>query len=417
MNTALYTEQFDRLGESLVHNGGVTDGAYVLIHAHTGGEELAQAAAKHAWERGASEVDIFTFDHAELHKELTANPTATEFSFCEKETAAWQRAMDEGGVVIQLRSEPDPKLFDPLSEVYGRWRTAQWEARAGFWERGVMDGEFAWILIHIPTKEIAPYIYPELSPEEALEANWQAMFAMTLTDQPGHIERLTKNDRTLRRRAALMNELQIKTIHFSGPNTDLQVGLRRRADWHGGSKITYGKNSRRHTPNAPTYEVYTTPDWRTVSGTVAMTKDVVINGAVVSDGRLTIANGEVTEVQASNGKAALEELIAYDEGSKRIGEVALVGLDSPVAKQGRVFRANVPDENAACHIALGAAYLAGIDGGDVLTLEEQAAIGINKSAVHHDFMISDEHTKVTAITYSGEEIVLLENGHWTPDFL
>lgn len=404
------------MGEALVFKGGVTPGAYVLIHAHAGGEALAEATAKHARAYGASEVDIFTFDHAELHQELSANPEATEFSFCPKETAAWKRVMDEGGVAIQIRSEPDPALFDPLSDTYGRWRTAQWASRAGFWERAVLDGEFAWLLIHIPTKEIAPYIYPELPAEEALEANWQAMFAMTLTDEPGHIERIIENDRALRRRAAKLNELQVKTIHFSGPDTDLTVGLRRRADWHGGSKITHGKNNRRHTPNAPTYEVYTTPDWRAVSGTVAITKDVVINGTVVTDGQLTIEDGEVTAVAATSGVEALEELIAFDPGSKRVGEVALVGLDSPVAKQGRVFRANVPDENAACHIALGGAYLAGIDGGDLLSLEEQAEIGVNKSAVHHDFMISNEHTTVTATTYSGEEYTLIEDGHWTGEF-
>ena len=242
------------------------------------------------------------------------------------------------------------------------------------------------------------------------------MFEMTLTDRPGHIERLTQNDLKLRSRAAKLDELQLKTLHFTGLNTDLTIGLSPRAHWLGGSKVAHGKHERRHTPNAPTYEVYTTPDWRTVSGTVRLTKEIVIDGSVIEEGQLTFEAGRVTKVAAKTGQEILEEMVHSDEGAAQLGEVALVGLDSPIAKQGRVFRANVPDENAACHIALGASFLAAIHDGDSLSKAEATKLGCNVSALHHDVMISDFDTTVTATGYDGQTYTLIEGGHWTPEF-
>ena len=75
------------------------------------------------------------------------------------------------------------------------------------------------------------------------------------------------------------------------------------------------------------------------------------------------------------------------------------------------------DENAACHFAFGSAYLAAIADGDALSQSERDALGINVSSIHHDIMISNQHTTVTGTTSAGDTLTLIEDGHWTPDFL
>jgi aminopeptidase len=124
----------------------------------------------------------------------------------------------------------------------------------------------------------------------------------------------------------------------------------------------------------------------------------------------------ITSFDAVKGRETFEEYLSSDPGARRLGEVALVGIDSPVFKSGRVFEEILFDENAACHIAVGSAYKFCLDGGSSLSKEELADIGCNESSVHTDMMISDEHVSVTAHTYSGEQLCLIQDGQWQGSF-
>ena len=78
---------------------------------------------------------------------------------------------------------------------------------------------------------------------------------------------------------------------------------------------------------------------------------------------LEFRNGEIVNFKAAEGQEHFGAYIANDPGAKRLGEVALVGVDSPIYQSGRLFEEILFDENAACHIALGFAYRFCIDGG------------------------------------------------------
>ena len=84
---------------------------------------------------------------------------------------------------------------------------------------------------------------------------------------------------------------------------------------------------------------------------------------------------------ATNGADTFAEYIASDSGANRLGEVALVGIDSPVYKTGKVFQEILFDENAACHIAVGQAYKFCLEGGTDLDSAKAAAVGCNESVV------------------------------------
>ena len=69
------------------------------------------------------------------------------------------------------------------------------------------------------------------------------------------------------------------------------------------------------------------------------------------------------EVHASaRARARSHSLLESDENARMLGEVALVDRESRVGQLGLVFGDTLLDENAACHIALGAAYPAPIPG-------------------------------------------------------
>jgi aminopeptidase len=108
----------------------------------------------------------------------------------------------------------------------------------------------------------------------------------------------------------------------------------------------------------------------------------------------------------------LEQYLKMDEGATRLGEVALVGVDSPIHRAGKVFSSILFDENASCHIALGSGYINTWKDGVSLSGEQRAAEGFNDSLVHTDFMIGSEKVSVDGITHSGERCAIIKNGEF-----
>jgi aminopeptidase len=106
-------------------------------------------------------------------------------------------------------------------------------------------------------------------------------------------------------------------------------------------------------------------------------------------------------------------MIAMDEGASYLGEVALVPFSSPICQSGITFCETLFDENAACHLALGAGYTHTVDGYENYTLAELHEMGINDSMIHVDFMIGTEDLSVVANTKDGKKVTLFKDGEWT----
>ena len=96
----------------------------------------------------------------------------------------------------------------------------------------------------------------------------------------------------------------------------------------------------------------------------------------------------------------------------RLGELALVPHNSPVAQTGVLFYNTLFDENAASHVALGAAYKFTLRGGETMSDEEFEAEGGNRSAAHVDFMIGSEELDVDGVLADGRVEPLMRSGDW-----
>ena len=147
------------------------------------------------------------------------------------------------------------------------------------------------------------------------------------------------------------------------------------------------------------------------------TRPFYINGCLIEGLEIVFESGKIVEFSASQGKETFQAYIDSDEGGRRLGEVALVGIDSPIYQSGLVFQEILFDENAACHIAVGSAYKTCLENGENLGAEELAGVGCNESVVHTDMMISSEEVDVTAKTMGGESITLIGKGEWAADLL
>src|SRR3989442_1256594 len=100
-------------------------------------------------------------------------------------------------------------------------------------------------------------------------------------DAPAPVGAWEAHTAKLRARWELLEGLAFHAIPFSGPGTDLTVGLLPEAPWMGGGISTV--NGTFHVPNLPTEEVFTSPDWRRTEGTVRSTRPLQLGGTIVRD--------------------------------------------------------------------------------------------------------------------------------------
>jgi len=182
------------------------------------------------------------------------------------------------------------------------------------------------------------------------------------------------------------------------------------AKWISGGILT--KAGIETVANMPTEEVFTTPDYRRVEGTVAATKPIqLIGGSVVEGVRLRFSSGRAVEIDADRNADALRAQMASDPGAARLGEVALVDGASPVGQTGLVFGDLLIDENATSHIAWGHAYAFTVP--DLPTDEgEQDARGFNLSGVHQDAMIGGPEVDMTGIAKNSDRIPIIRDDAW-----
>lgn len=118
------------------------------------------------------------------------------------------------------------------------------------------------------------------------------------------------------------------------------------------------------------------------------------------------------DFEAEKGYDILKQLIETDEGSGRIGEVALVPNDSPISNSGLLYYETLFDENAANHLALGAAYPTNVVNGSNMSEEELDKAHVNSSISHVDFMIGDAEMDIDGINEDGTREPVFRKGNW-----
>jgi aminopeptidase len=162
----------------------------------------------------------------------------------------------------------------------------------------------------------------------------------------------------------------------------------------------------------PTEEVFTAPDARRVDGVVRSTLPLQIQGTIVRDLEVRFEHGRAVAVSAAAGEEVMRTHVATDDGSHRLGEVALVDGSSRVGRTGIVFYDTLYDENASSHIALGSATAQAVPWAAGMPNDERHERGVNHSTVHTDFMIGSPELEVDGVTADGEAVPILRNGDW-----
>ncbi len=274
-----------------------------------------------------------------------------------------------------------------------------------------MSNKYQWCIAAVPGKKWAKKMFPELRASAAVEKLWETILYTSRADGDDPIQAWCDHNADLKSRCEYINSLGATELRYHSSNgTDFTVGLIPEAQFLGGSENTIGGVE--FNPNIPSEEVFTSPMRGKAEGTLVATKPLSYRGELIENFSLTFKDGKVVDVKAEKNEELLRNMVSMDEGASYLGECALIPYDSPIRNTEITFYETLFDENACCHVALGAGFENCIKGYENKTLEECRALGINDSMIHVDFMIGSPDLAVDAVCADGKVVPIFRDGNW-----
>lgn len=370
---------------------------------------LVREVAKAAYGVGAKYVEVIWGDEEMLRLRAQYAPKDSFDEYPTHMVDAIMNMINNGDALLSIAGS-NPDLLGGLDpEVVGMMQKKQLTAASQVGEK-VTTNAINWCVVAAAGEAWAKKVFPNLSAEKAQEKLWQAIFETTRIDQPDPIAAWQKHIDNLKVRANILQAKKFDALHYKAEGTDFTLGLPNGHRWISAQSLA--QNGVAFTANMPTEEVFTLPDRHRADGVVAATFPLSYGGTLIEDFQVTFENGRITKVSAKKGEEALKRLVDTDEGSHRLGEVALVPASSPIAQRGHLFYNTLFDENASCHIAIGRAYRFTLTGGEELNDEEFIAAGGNVSLNHVDFMIGSPKMDIDGIHKDGTREPVMRQGEW-----
>jgi aminopeptidase len=257
------------------------------------------------------------------------------------------------------------------------------------------ENRFTWTLALFATGALA---------KEAgltLKEYWQQIIKACFLDFTDPISKWKKIFSEQKRVLSSLNSLSINKIHVQGKSVDLWISLGEKRKWVGGS----GRN-------IPSFEIFTSPDWRGTEGYIKFNQPLYRYGNLIKEVELKFKDGKVVKASAKKGEKTLKAIVKRKNGDK-IGEFSLT--DSRASRITKFMANTLYDENIGgiygnTHIAVGMSYKDAFDGNPRKIKKSQwKTMGFNESGEHCD-IISTEDRTVTAHLKSGEKRVIYKQG-------
>ncbi len=384
-------------GQNLILNAPIEAHDFVLL--------LAEAA----YEAGAREIFYrWQSEHLEALKYAKA-PEEAFGTYPQWLADGYTEEVQKNCAVLSLYME-DPKVLEKADP-----RLLEKEVKASAlafkkYKDFVAGNGTNRLIASIPTAWWANAIYGTENTEENLQKLRNQIFTLVRLDTEDPFQAWQQHLQNLKSYADFLNQKAFKKLHYRSEKTDLTVVLP-----EGHRRISAGEKTKSgipFCPNMPTEEVFSMPHKYGVDGVLASTLPLHYQGKLISNFSLTFKAGEVVDFSAEEGYEVLKSLLEADPWSKRLGEVAIVSVSSPISQSGLVFFNTLFDENASCHFALWSAYPMNLAGAETMTAEQKDKVWMNESMMHVDFMVGDETLTITGETENWKKIAFFKNGEW-----
>ncbi|MCK9471518.1 MAG: aminopeptidase [Bacilli bacterium] len=384
-------------------------GQLLMINSPVDCKEFTRMLVENAYKVGASDVIVrwnddiigkYFYDYASMEKiKEIPNYLVEQMKYVVENNAA----------VVSI-SAPTPGLLKDVEPEKLQARSKASHEKLSFYQKHMMANGAQWVVIAYPTEAWANKVFENDSSafEKLLDA---ILVASRVTDDNDPVKEWHTHMDNLAKHNKMLNDYAFKSLHFKNSiGTDLTVELVDGHIWAGGGEHT--KGGVYFCPNIPTEETFTMPHKAGVNGRVYSTKPLNYQGKLIDEFWLEFKDGKVVDFDAKKERETLKGLLELDEGSSRLGEVALISHDSPISNTNILFFNTLFDENASCHLALGNAYPMNIKDGIGMEEEKLEEKGYNKSMAHVDFMFGSSDMEIVGTTKAGEKIQVFKNGNF-----
>ena len=380
---------------------GVQAGEVVRIAAPESAKPLYAELRKAVWRAGAHVIGSYEPDddtRTNLSKDFFETTSDAQLDFF---PAKYMRGLiDEMDHQVSVLAESDPHALETVDPARIMRRGEAMRKLLDWRSEKENEGRFSWTLGLYGTAAMAAEA--GLSEEEY----WEQIVHACFLDVEDPIARWRDIGRRLDETRERLDALDIERVHVQGEDVDLWVGIGEQRRWLGGR----GRN-------IPSFEIFTSPDWRGTEGWIEFNQPLYRYGNLVKGIRLEFEDGRVSKASAEENEGVLTEMIAT-EGADKVGEFSLT--DKRFSRITRFMAHTLYDENVGgpfgnTHIALGRSYQDAYTGDPAaVKLEDWERLGFNNSSVHTDIVSTTDRT-VTAQLRGGEERVIYRDGEFQLD--
>ncbi len=259
-------------------------------------------------------------------------------------------------------------------------------------------GLFSWTLCNYPTEELAKRA--GLSGKEYANQVARACFL----NEKDPVKKWQEVTQQITEIGKWLSSLPVKTLRVESEHMDLEVLLGEKRKFIAGGGC-----------NVPSFEIFTSPDWRGTRGVYFADLSSYRSGNYVKGVRLEFKNGRVVKATAQQGQEFVRKMLAMDKGAAQIGEFSLT--DRRFSKITKFMADILYDENFGgkygnCHVAVGASYADTFAGPQSkLDKKLKEKLGFNDSSLHWD-LINTENKTVTAQLKDGSSQIIYEKGQF-----
>lgn len=380
---------------------GVQAGEVVRIAAPESAKPLYAELRKAVWRAGGHVIGAYEPDDDErmnLSRDFFQTTSDAQLDYF---PAKYMRGLvDEMDHQVSVLAESDPHALEAVDPARIMRRGEAMRTLLDWRTEKENAGDFSWTLGLYGTTAMAAEA--KLSEEEY----WEQIVHACFLDVEDPIARWQEIGQRLDETRERLDALDIERVHVQGEDVDLWVSIGEQRRWLGGR----GRN-------IPSFEIFTSPDWRGTEGWIKFNQPLYRYGNLVKGIRLAFTDGRVSEASAEENESVLTEMIAT-EGADKVGEFSLT--DKRFSRITRFMAHTLYDENVGgpfgnTHIALGRSYQDAYTGDPAgVKPEGWERLGFNNSSVHTDIVSTTERT-VTAQLRGGEERVIYENGEFQLD--
>ena len=385
------------------------EGQDVIINASMDQKELVTLIVEEAYLAKARKVKVDWNELPEIYKLMVkyeSLETLSEVPNWSVEKLKYQVEKNPARIYV-LSDDPDAlKGID--QEKVAKMRMARHKVVKPYVDQ--MNNQYQWTIVAAPSEKWAKKVFPSLSKKEAINKLWDAIL-LTARVNGDPIKNWENHNQDLLSRCNYLNSFDFDYLEYKASNgTDFKVWMLDKCQWLGG-----GETSLRgiyYNPNMPTEECFTTPIKGKAEGVVYATKPLSYNGELIENFSFTFKDGKVVSFHAEKGEELLRHMLSMDDSASYLGECALVPFSSPVNETSILFYNTLFDENATCHLALGAGFSDCVKNYENYTKKDFDEMGINDSIIHVDFMIGTKDLNITGVTKDGQRVALFRNGTW-----